>query len=116
MKTTETTVAERFSTVENWAAQQDAGILFTIAVETMTKDIEACSDNGRINALLHLAARLSGARYTALYEAAVELASNERTISQRLWENRRGVAEHKREAFTFTTPKYDAVQSSLRGY
>lgn len=114
--TTMNTVAERFSTIENWAAQQDAGLLFTIAVETMTKDIEAVSDNGRITTLLHLAARLSGERYTALYEAAVELATNERTLNQRLWENRRGVAEHKREAFVFPTPKYDAVVRSLRGY
>jgi hypothetical protein len=114
--TTKTTVAERFSTVQNWAAQQDAGILFNIAVETMTKDIEACSNTGRINALLHLAARLSGERYEALHEAAVELAANDRTVRQRLWENSRGIAQHKRDDFVLPTPKHDAVERSLRGY
>jgi len=114
--TTTNTVAERFSTVPNYAAQQDAGILFKMAVEIMTKDIEACSDTGRINTLLGLAARLCGEPYTALYEAAVELASNERTVSQRLWENRRGLAQHKRDEFHMPTPKHDVVERSLRGY
>jgi hypothetical protein len=113
---TKTTVAERFSTLPNWAAQQDAGILFTIAVETMSKDTEAISDTGRINTLLRLASSLSGERYEALHAAAVELASNERTVRQRLWDNSRGLAHHKRDAFHLPTPKHDAVEASLRGY
>jgi hypothetical protein len=112
--TNTTTVAERFTTTENWAAREDAGILFTIVVETLTKDIEACIDTGRIHTLLRLASRLSGERYEALYDAAIELASNQRLISQRLWENRRGVAKHPRDAFNIPTPKHDAVERSLR--
>jgi hypothetical protein len=114
--TTTNTVAERFNTVPNFAAQQDAGILFNIAVENMTKDTEAITDTTRINTLLRLASRLSGESYEALYEAAVELASNERTMRQRLWENRRGLKQHKRDAFNFPTPKHDAVERSMRGY
>lgn len=114
--TNTTTVAERFANTEGWAARQDAGILFTIVVETMTKDIEAIADSGRINTLLRLASRLSGERYEALHAAAVELAERDRLISQRLWENRRGVAKHPRDAFNIPTPKHDAVERSLRGY
>lgn len=114
--TNTTTVAERFTTTENWAAKQDAGILFTIVVETMTKDTEAITDTGRINTLLRLASRLSGERYDALYDAAVELANRERVIRQRLWENQRGLAKHPRDAFNIPTPKHDAVEHSLRGY
>jgi hypothetical protein len=118
MTTTETatTVAERFANTENWAARQDAGILFTIVVETMTKDTEAITDTGRINTLLRLASRLSGERYEALHAAAVELAASERVIRQRLWENQRGLAKHPRDAFNIPTPKHDAVERSLRGY
>ena len=114
--TTETTVAERFSTFPNWAAQEDAGILFNIAVETMSKDIEAVTDTGRVTTLLRLASRLSGERYEALHEAAVELAANDRTVRQRLWENSRGIAQHKRDDFFLPTPKHDAVERSLRVY
>ena len=118
MTTTETntTVGERFTTFPNWAAKQDAGILFTIVVETMTRDNEAITDTGRINTLLQLASRLSGERYEALHAAAVELASNERTVRQRLWENQRGSAKPPRDAFPYPPSQHDAVERSLRGY
>lgn len=111
-----TTVAERFASMENWAARQDAGILFTIVVETMTQDIEAITDTGRVCSLLRIASRLSGETYDSLFAAAVELANRERVLRQRLWENRRGVAQHPRDAFNIPTPKHDAVERSLRGY
>lgn len=114
--TNTTTVAERFTGTENWKARQDAGILFDIVVETMTKDIESMTDHNRIGTLLRLASALSGEQYAALWEAAVELAARERTLRQRLWENRRCVAKHPREAFSIPTPKHDAVERSLRGY
>jgi len=114
--TNTTTVAERFANTENWAARQDAGILFDIVVETMTKDNEPMTDHNRISTLLRLASALSGERYEALYEAAVELAMRERTIRQRLWENRRHVAKHPRDAFHLPAPKHAAVERSLRGY
>lgn len=114
--TNTTTVAERFANTENWKAKQDAGILFDIVVETMTKDIETISDSGRISTLLGLASRLSGERYEALHAAAVELANGERTLRNLRWENQRGLAKHPREAFNIPTPKHDAVERSLRGY
>lgn len=114
--TNTTTVAERFANTEGWAARQDAGILFEIVVETMTKDIESITDSGRINTLLRIASRLSGETYDSLFAAAVELANRERVLRQRLWENRRGVAQHPRDAFNIPTPKHDAVERSLRGY
>jgi len=114
--TNTTTVAERFANTENWAGRQDAGILFDIVVETMTRDIEAITDTGRICTLLRLASRLSGADYDALHAAAVELATRERTLRHLLWENRRGFAKHPRDAFNIPTPKHDAVERSLRGY
>lgn len=114
--TNTTTVAERFASMENWAARQDAGILFNIVVETMTKDIETISDSGRVSTLLGLASRLSGERYEALHAAAVELANRERTLRNLRWENTRGIAKHHRDAFNIPTPKHDAVERSLRGY
>lgn len=97
-------------------AQQEAGELFEIAVEIMAKDSGATIEHNRISTLLGLASRLSGQGYEALYHAATELAHRERTIRQRLWENRQGLAQHPREAFCIPTPKHDAVERSLRGY
>ena len=116
MTTETTTVAERFATTMNWAARQDAGILFTIVVETMTQNTEAITDTGRINTLLRLASKLCGERYEDLHAAAIELANRERVIRQRLWENQHGLAKHPRDAFHLPTPKHDAVERSMRGY
>ena len=107
----------RTITMPNYKATQHAGILLTIAVETIERDVaEAMFDSGRVSTALQLAAELSGLDYETLFDAAVEGACANRTMRDRRWMTHRGLTAFDRDALTVPTPKYDAVQRSLRGY
>ena len=55
-------------------------------------------------------------RSATLHDAAVERANADHEIQRKNWENRYGLAEHKRNDFNVLTPKFDAISKSLRGY
>ena len=107
----------RTITMSNYKATQHAGILLAIAVETIERDVEAMSDSGRVSTALQLAAQLSGLNYETLADAAFEVACANRTVRDRRWMIQRGLtAADQPWNMTVPTPKYDAVQRSLRGY